>query len=341
MPSAEEIKKLKVAKVWCESDLLFFTRYFFKAQTGQKFICAGLHAQIVAALMSVVRGEIKNLIINVPPRYGKTELAVIKFIAWCIALNPAAKFIHLSYSDDLALDNSGKVKELVESEEYQIFWPVRLKQDSKSKKKWYTEAGGGLYATAAGGPLTGFGAGSTVEGDGLFHGAIIIDDPHKVDDIYSDIERAKVTHRLNTTIKSRRNSRHTPIVIIMQRLHEEDMAGFALAGGMGEEFHLLKLQALNPDGTALWDFKHTAGELRQMQLTDPYGFSGQYQQEPSPEDGEFFKRAWVKWYDLPSMPKHMRFYGASDYAVTADGGDFTVHLVVGVDPNDDIYIVDL
>lgn len=338
MTSAEEQKKLKVAKVWCEHDLLFFTRYFFKAQTGHKFIVAGLHEQIRDVLMRVVRGEIRNLIINIPPRYGKTEIAVIKFIAWCIALNPAAKFIHLSYSDDLALDNSSKIKELIESDEFQRFWPVKLKQDSKSKKKWYTEAGGGLYATAAGGPLTGFGAGSTVD-DGKFHGAIVIDDPHKVDDAASELERKKVTARLNSTIKSRRNSRNTPIIIIMQRLHEEDMTGFAMAGGMGEEFSQLTLRALREDGTALWDFKHTGDELRQMQRTDPYGFSGQYQQEPSPEDGEFFKREWLSYYD--ELPKHLRMYGASDYAVTADGGDYTVHLVAGVDPNDDIYLADL
>lgn len=332
-----DINTLKVAKVRCERELLFFTRWFFNKRFGDVFLLNDHHYQIVDALNKVVTGEIKNLIINIPPRYGKTEIAVLNFVAWCLAKNPKAKFIHLSYSDDLALDNSSKIKELILSDEYQELWPIKLKQDSKSKKKWYTEEGGGLYATAAGGAITGFGAGSTYD-NGLFNGAIIIDDPHKVDDVKSDLMRKEVTERLNTTIKSRRNSRQTPIIIIMQRLHEEDMTGFALAGGMGEDFHLLKLPALKEDGTALWSLKHTAEELSRMRVVDPYGFSGQYQQEPSPEDGEFFKREWIQWYD--EAPKYLRMYGASDYAVTDGDGDYTVHGIIGVDPNDDIYLID-
>lgn len=339
MRSSEEVKRLKVVKTRCEADLLFFTRYFFKQTTGDKFVLAPLHTELAAALHSVVSGDTPNLVINIPPRYGKTELAVVNFIAWSVARNPAAKFIHLSYSDDLALDNSGRVKELIESDGFQELWPVRLKADSKSKKKWYTEAGGGLYATAAGGAITGFGAGSTVESGG-FSGAIVIDDPLKVDDAYREGERHKVNRRLNGTIKSRRNGRTTPIVIVMQRLHEEDMTGFVMSGGMGEPFAQLKLVALRPDGTALWDFKHTPAELLAMQAADPFGFSGQYQQEPSPEDGAFFKREWVRWYDTATRPKHLRYYGASDYAAV-ENGDYTVHLVCGIDPNDDIYLIDL
>lgn len=338
-PSLQEKAEKRLLRLRLENSLLEFTRHFFRIATGNEFIVADLHKTIDSNLMRVVAGEVKNLLINMPPRYGKTEMVVIMFIAWCIAKNPKAKFIHLSYSDDLALDNSGRIKELVESDEFQELWPVKLKQDSKSKKKWYTEQGGGVYATAAGGPITGFGAGQTIEEDGLFGGAIIIDDPHKVDDVGSDVEREKVNRRLNTTIKSRRNSRNTPIIVNMQRLHEEDMSGFILGSGIGEPFEHAKLKALQDDGTALWPHKHTVEELLQMKAIDPETFSGQYQQEPSPPDGIYFKREWMRWYE--EKPKHLRIYGASDYAVTDEGGDYTVHLVAGVDPEDNIYLLDL
>lgn len=323
-----------------QSDLIKFTEYFFNAK-GEQFIQNWHHHEIANALKKVKSGEIKNLLINMPPRYGKTEEAVINWIAQCIAENPRCKFIHLSYSDDLALDNSAKTKELILSEEYQNFWPIKLKDDSQSKKKWYTTEGGGLYATAAGGPITGFGAGSTSE-DG-FCGAIIIDDPLKVDDAERDGERHKVNKRLNTTIKSRRNSRNTPIIIIMQRLHEDDMSGFVLNGGMGEDFYHLKLSAIQPDGTALWPYKHTIEELERERRADPRTFSGQMQQEPSPDDGTFFKREWFKRFDIGQEPSLFK-YGCSDYAVTeAEVGkdpDSTEHGIGGFDANEDLWLVD-
>lgn len=319
-----------------ESSLIEFTKYSFECR-GEKFIENDHHHKIAGALKKVETGEIKNLLINLPPRYGKTELAVINWIAQCIARNPKSKFIHLSYSDDLALDNSAKTRELIRSDEYQKYWPVVIKDDADSKKKWYTAQGGGLYATAAGGAITGFGAGSTEHED--FYGAIVIDDPLKVDDAEREGERERVNQRLNTTIKSRRNNRNTPIIIIMQRLHEDDMSGFVLAKGMGEEFHHLKLSAIQPDGTALWPFKHTLADLEKERRSDPRTFSAQMQQEPSPDDGTFFLREWFKRYDEGTEPKLHRF-GCSDYAVTEGGGDYTEHGIGGFDKDEDLWLVD-
>jgi predicted phage terminase large subunit-like protein len=318
-----------------EHCLIKFTEYFFNVR-GDTFVDNWHHYEIANSLAKVESGEIKNLLINMPPRYGKTELAVINWVAQCIAKNPKSKFIHLSYSDDLALDNSGKAKELINSDEFQELWPVKLKEDSQSKKKWYTVDGGGLYATAAGGPITGFGAGSTDSDE--FSGAIIIDDPIKVDDAEREGERERVNNRLNTTIKSRRNNRNTPIIIIMQRLHEDDMSGYVLAGKMGEEFHHLKLPAIK-DGRPLWEFKHTLEDLEKERLSDPRTFSGQMMQDPSPDDGEFFKRDWFKRFDIGAEPKTWN-YICSDYAVTEGGGDFTEHGVGGFDKIEDLWLLD-
>ncbi len=94
---------------------------------------------------------------------------------------------------------------------------MSLKKDAQSKKKWFNEYGGGMYATASGGAITGFGAG--VDGVEGFSGAILIDDPLKPDDAFSEIERSKVNNRYNNTIRSRTNTDNTPIIVIMQRLH--------------------------------------------------------------------------------------------------------------------------
>ncbi len=281
-----------------------------------------------------------------PPRYGKTELGVINWVAQSIGRNPKSKFIHLSYSNSLALDNSSKAKELIQSEEFQNFWPVTLKEDSKSKEKWYTSQGGGLYATSAGGAITGFGAGSTSE-EG-FCGAIIIDDPLKVDDAERDNERDHVNERLNTTIKSRRNSRHTPIIIIMQRLHEDDMSGFVLDNGINEAFYHLKLPAIINDGAedaaALWEHKHTLKELERERKADSRTFAGQMMQDPSPDDGSYFKRGWFNRYDLGEEPEQLYKYGSSDYAVTepkkGKEPDFTDIGIGGFDTDEQLWLVD-
>lgn len=330
------------------------------------------------ALARVESGEIKNLVITIPPRFGKTQFCVIDWMARSIARNPRAKFIHLSYSDELALDNSAKCRETVLSTEYQNLWPVQLKSDADSKKKWYTQQGGGVYATAAGGAVTGFGAGSLADvgrelqsaideaeaalnaeidaffaEDGnepldpnLFYGAIIIDDPIKVDDAENEKERNRVNKRLNSTIKSRRNSRNTPIIIIMQRLHEDDMAGFVLAGGMEEEFYHLNLPAIvdidTPNATSLWPAKHTVDELLKMRAADHSVFQAQYMQDPTPDEGTFFKAEWFegKRFRLGEEPTKLVKYGAGDYAVSADQGDWTEQGIGGFDVKDDLWILD-
>jgi predicted phage terminase large subunit-like protein len=321
-------------------DFLFFTRWFFKAQTGRRFHVARHHLAIAEALIKVAAGETKRLIINVPPRYGKTELAVKMFIAWCLANNPAAKFIHLSYSDDLALDNSSAIRELVKHEEFHRLFNISLKADSDSKKKWYTDRSGGVYATAAGGAITGFGAGLLSrerEGTGSpadgFGGAVIIDDPLKPDDAFSETMRARVNRRFNNTIMSRLNSPETPIILIMQRLHEDDMAGFLLNGGSDEEWEHLSLCVINEDGEALWPEKHEIEKLRSMERADPYTFAGQYMQSPAPLEGGLFKPEKIAVVD--ALPPGIQFARGWDLAATApEAGkkpDWTVGALVGRD----------
>lgn len=325
MSEALEIRDIDVTKTWVLGSTLNFTRYFFKKNFGKKFIVNDHHEIIGNALDKVIRGETKRLIINLAPRYGKTEIAVKGFIAYGLALNPASKFIHLSYSADLAMDNSREVQDTVKSEAFQEIFEAELA--SESKKKWHTIQGGGLYAVSSGGQVTGFGAGAVQEEseeeeeidfhnfipyfDSEFAGAIVIDDPIKPDDAQSDTKRDAVNLKFDTTIRNRVNSRDTPIIIIMQRLHMNDLCGYLqkLEGVLGVdddgEWELIELPCLQTDENgekkALWPHKHNVEELEQMRLKNPFVFETQYQQNPKPKEGLMYDRGF-RTYPFPTIP---------------------------------------
>ncbi|EMX9441076.1 DNA-packaging protein [Salmonella enterica] len=262
-------------KVECEEDGLYYARYFFKQRTGGKMIVAPHHKVIQKTLDRVIDGEIQRLIINVPPGYTKTELATINMMGRGLALNCRARFMHLSYSHNLALLNSSTARGMIKSQAYQSMWPMALRDDADSKAMWWTEHGGGVYASSAAGQVTGFRAGHMEPG---WQGALIIDDPVKPDDAYSEIVRDGVNNRFNETIKSRLAIETTPMIVIMQRIHYHDLSGYLLRGGSGEKWHHLNLPVLIdssrsyeetypenthaipiehglPDGW-LWPFKH-------------------------------------------------------------------------------------
>jgi predicted phage terminase large subunit-like protein len=326
-----------VLKFWCEIHLLNFTSYIYKENHRRTFKIAPHFILMANALMKVINGETNRLIINIPPRYGKTELAVKMFIAYGLALNPQSKFIHLSYSDDLALDNSSATKEYIESDSFQELWQMNLKKDAQGKKKWFNDFGGGCYATASGGAITGFGAGVT--DSRIFSGAIIIDDPLKPDDALSDIKRKAVNERYNGTIRSRVNDRKTPIIVIMQRLHEEDMSGFLLDNGSGEQWEHLKLPALSENNEPLWEQKHTFSELEQIRQANRYNFSGQYMQTPSPEEGGEWKKIWFEIVDKKVLPDGLYYDLIIDGAYTNETKNDPTGLQVGVKYQNNYYIL--
>lgn len=340
-------------KALCESSLLFFARYFFKQRFGDRFIVNPHHTVICKELQDLVEGtSVANigepgpteiLIINVPPRYTKTELAVINFVPWCYVRNPGSKFIHLSYSDKLVLDNSAQIRDLMKLKAFQELWPISFREDVDAKGLWRTDAGGGFLASPAGGSVTGFGAGATSLGcfGKAFAGALLIDDPLKPSDARSDLVRQTINERLPGTFMSRRNSRETPIILTMQRIHENDMTGYVLAGKTGLRVRHIKLPALDEEGTALWPHKHTADELRAMRRASPYIFSGQYQQEPTPAEGVVLKREWIQHDISGDYPVMKRIVVAIDPAVTAHvGSDETGIVVCGLGIDGRGYILD-
>lgn len=325
-----DIKQLQVAKVKCLKELLFHTRYFFKKQFNRKFVVNDHHKIVCEALEAVLRGECKRLIINIAPRYSKTELAVKNFISHGLAINPAAKFIHLSYGDDIALDNSNAIKDLIRNQCYQELFPdVKLKANAKAADRWYTTENGGVLARAAGGQVTGFGAGlmedpdkdimewvddiermaneaqeTELEKKFKFNGAIIIDDPIKPEDADMDVQREKVNSRFDSTIRNRVNSpTNTPIIIIMQRLHPNDLAGYLQRADEADKWTVISLPCIKEDGTALWLFKHTIEQLKGLKKANELVFERQYMQNPQPKTGLMFPLQELNFYKRNELEK--------------------------------------
>lgn len=304
-------------------DLYFFSRWMFLQRKNFNWLRAKHHKLICDALMRVFNGECKRLIINIPPRYSKTELAVINFIAWAMGRAPDSEFIHVSYSSTLATNNSSQIRAMVQHEEFQRIFPD-LHLDSAAQHHWKTTAGGVMYATGTGGTITGFGAGKHRPD---FAGAIIIDDPHKADEARSDIMRQNVIEWFQTTLESRKNSPDTPIIVIMQRLHEDDLAGWLLRGGNGETWEHLCLSAWNDDQTPLWPDKHDADTLRTMEQAAPYVFAGQYRQLPAPPDGGIIKPDMIETVD--AIPAGVtRWFRGWDFGASIDG-DYTAGGLIG------------
>ncbi|WP_290386507.1 phage terminase large subunit [uncultured Muribaculum sp.] len=330
-----------VLRSWILSDSLHFARYFFKLMNGGKRFVVGKHHRMICdKLNDVLTGKTRRLIINIAPRYSKSELVSRNFIAMGLAINPAAKFIHLSYSGDLALGNSVAVKDIVKSEDYQRLFGVEIAVGTDTKSQWNTTKGGGLYATSSLGQVTGFGAGA-IENEGeawQFGGAIVIDDPIKPADALSDNNREAVNLHFETTIRNRVNSRNTPIIIIMQRLHEHDLCGY-LMELEPDEWEVLSVPCIsyNEDGEeeALWPFKHTIEELHKIESANQFVFDTQYMQNPKPLEGLMYSK--LRTYEVLPMEQSIR----KNYTDTADKGADFLCSVCYVETPSGMYVTDV
>lgn len=325
----------------CLTDTLYFTKFFFKQRFKRKYVVGKHHEIISETLDNIYAGELTRVCIRVAPRYGKTELAVKNGIAKGLSLNPASKYIHLSYSNELALDNSSEIKDFIQEDAYQELFPyVKLRADTQAKKKWYTTEGGGVYATSTAGQVTGFGAGIVEEEEDEqlseyikevdnqcsildFGGAIIIDDPIKPEDALSDTKRDRINNRFYSTIYNRVNSRKTPIIIIGQATHEEDLIGYVIKKEPGV-WTLINLPCLyEEDGIekALYPFKHTVEELHKLKEADSFVFETQYQQNPTPLEGLLFPKSELRFADMNNIPEDKIDFNFSVVDPADKGGD--------------------
>lgn len=316
------------------SSLEDYTQVLFAAQFKKPFITNSHHRQIFQALEEVVDGKCSKLIINIAPRYSKTEIAVKSFISWAFTLNPKCRFIHLSYSDSLVTDNSRAIQEIMSEPIYRELFPGSALASSRiSGTKWETTAGGGLYAVSTQGQVTGYGAGEVEQeesrtmdsytadqvNDRIFSGAIVIDDPIKPEDALSDVIRERVNMRFENTIRNRVNSRHTPIIIIMQRLHEHDLCGYLQEIEPGE-WKVLSIPCISLDEEGqeqpLWPHKHTLEELYKIRKANSFVFETQYLQNPKPIEGLMYQVGFKEYDTIPVAARMER----KNYTDTADTG---------------------
>lgn len=320
------------------TDLLAFTRHVFKGRKGADLKPAPHHKTICDALERVTAGYCPRLIINVPPRSGKTELAVKNFIAWCMGNFPDSEFIHASYSKRLATTNTWETRSIMQHESFaDVFGPAEFRQDSNAKDEFRTAAGGIVYATGAEGTITGYGAGKMRD---EFGGAIIIDDPHKAGEGNSDTMRQNVIDWFSQTMESRANNKpHTPIIIIMQRLHEMDLSGWLLDGGNGETWEHINIPAIDGD-QSFWPEQFPMTELRRMEKANAYVFAGQYMQRPAPLGGGIFKDEWWQYYTMPPSIKHRTIF-ADTAQKTGTQNDYSVFECWGYTATNRAVLLDL
>jgi predicted phage terminase large subunit-like protein len=300
---------------------------------------AAHHQLIIAKLEAVARGEIKRLMLFLPPGSAKSTYASVLFPPWFMGNHPSLPVIAASHSKELAERFGRRVRNLVGSPLFRETFGFGLSGDSGAAGRWETARGGEYFAV---------GVDASVTGRRCALG--IIDDPVKG---RAEADSPTVRQHVWEWYKSDFWTRLIPgaaIILIMTRWHDDDLAGRLLeeARTGGEQWDIVNLPAEAEDddplgraiGERLWAEWYTP-EMFAVAKRDPRNWSALYQQRPMPESGDFFKAEWLKYYDTAPAREQLRTYGASDYATKAEGGDFTVHLVVGLDPNSDIYLLDL
>ena len=324
-----QIRNELLRRVDAQENLIRFTEYTF-----QRYRTAPHHRAIAEQLERVERGEVDRLMLLVPPRHGKSELASHRFPAWFLGRQPHRQFLSVSATESLASDFGRAVRNTISSPEYRgIFEHTQLAEDSQAKGKWHTSAGGVYYALGIGGSVLGRGA-----------DCMLIDDPYaSMQDALSELTRKNVWDWYTGTAYNRLMPGGS-IVVINHRMHEDDLCGALLAqqAAGGDTWEVVELPAINQDGSALWPDAYPIEALERIRKNSQARFwSALYMQRPSPDEGDYFKVDWLKPYDKAPALNTLRVYGGSDYATTSDGGDFTVHVVVGIDPEGRMYLLDL
>lgn len=302
--------------------LVSFTEY-----TNPLYRAADHHHLICEKLEAVERGEIDRLMIFMPPRHGKSELASKRFPAWALGRKPTRQIIAASYNSDLANDFGRNVRNIVAEPEFkEVFPDVSLAPDSQAANRLNTNHKGAYVAAGVGTAVTGRGA-----------DIALIDDPFK------DREEADSERRRDVVWDWYRSTLFTrlmpggSVIVICTRWHDDDLAGRLLAHDAGQ-WDILSLPAINDAGEALWPKWYDVPTLERIKSTiGAREWSALYQQRPQPDEGTFFQRAWFKeWEAKPAL----QLYGTSDYAVTDGDGDYTVHRIWGVDSSGALYRVD-
>jgi predicted phage terminase large subunit-like protein len=295
-----------------QHDLMSFIERSFLKLNPQTRFCNSPHIEVMASRLENCRkGKTTRLIVNLPPRSLKSHAVSVAFAAWLLGHNPAAQIICASYGQDLADKHARDCRTLMTSALYRRLFPrTQLSPEKQAVSEFLTTAQGFRMSTSVGGVLTGRGA-----------DWILLDDPLKPDDALSETRRTSVNEWYDNTLLSRLNNKQTGVIIlVMQRLHQDDLVGRVLnqegwevlsfpAIAEEDEVHLIE----SPWGRRR--FKRKVGEVlqpdRESRLTlegiratiGSYNFASQYQQCPVPLGGAIIKTEWLKFYDPGDIPE--------------------------------------
>ena len=285
------------------------TKVFNEVAPGTTFL-NNWHIDVICdAVMDMYDGRNNRLMINMPPRYMKSLICSIALPAWLLGHNPLVQILCVSYNDELANKFAISCRDVMQSDWYRELFPMtRLHQSRQATNDFATTRGGGRMATSIGGTLTGRGA-----------DWIIIDDPQKSVDVASESGRAKLNDWYGSTLYSRLNDKaNGRILLVTQRLHQDDLSGHLL--GLGDQFKVIKLPVIATMDEN-WAVKNRiSGKTRMItrakgELLHPerenmdvvigiknsmgeYAFVAQYQQDPCPPEGGIIKESWLKYYTM-------------------------------------------
>src|SRR5499427_4422219 len=315
-------------------------KFFSKWSRIAGFEPAAHHRLLMSKLVRVCRGTCPRLMVFMPPGSAKSTYGSILFPAWFLARHPTCSILAASHTVELAEKWGRRVRNSIE--EHGPTLGLSIAQDNAAAGRWALVQGGEYYAAGCGVGIAGFRADLAV-----------IDDPVRSRE---DADSALVREKTWDWYKSDLSTRMKPggrIVLIQTRWHEDDLAGRLLLDMQkgGDRWDVLALPAVaqasdvlgRVEGDFLWDDAYGYGDfLRHERATQSArNWSALYQQAPAPEEGTQFKADWLKPYSTAPALETLAVYGGSDYAVTSDAGDYTCHVVIGLDALDRCYLLDL
>ena len=365
-------------------DFEAFSHFCFKIQTGARFMKVDYHSVMFKALQMIIDHRSTRIIINIPPRAGKTQLISIflPLYAWCHS--PYSQNILTGFNSDVLAECAGYIRTIMVDPDFVAVFPdVVIDMNKKSVERLGTMSGGVTHAVPTSGKLTGKGAGALVmdENGNIstdFAGMLCIDDVIKPSDAHSPAERNKINDRYGNTIVSRLNSVDTPLVIIMQRLHADDLSGFLMKGGSDDTFDWLNIPGIitkesgtqewydkqiekygytnakpilytlpdreyDEDGeSSFWAARKSLDSLKGMREKDPYTYYSQYAGEPVNKGKETVNYDDLRSYGVLDTNKVRSTFMTADTASTTETySDFTVACHWGIMTNGDLYLLDV
>ena len=322
--AAQELLKRRTAK----KSLASFIDYI-----GLSIVPAQHHKLLIDHLEAVERGELDKLMVWMPPGSAKSTYTSVLFPPWFMGRNPQVPVLGVSNTTELAERFSRRARNITASPLYRNVFGFGCSEDTKAAGSWENERGGEFFAA---------GIGSTITGRRAKLG--LIDDPIKSRE-EADSERIRQKHwDWYVNDFTTRLLPGAAQIVIQTRWHEDDLSGRILERE-ADKWTVIKLPMLavsndplgREPGQRLWPEWFTDDMVATAQK-DVRAWNALYQQDPAPEDGEYFKREYFNEYDI--QPANLHVYGASDYAVTEGGGDYTEHGIFGLDFNGDVYVLD-